>query len=147
MAQNTIASLSPGDRIKLHLEIRLQDGTIALSSFDGEPMHLALGDGTLVPALEQLIGELKAEDDAHFLVDGCGLFGPRDEANIHWLPADDFPDAMDRSPGTLIAFSTPGGQETAGIVLETEPERIRVDFNHPLAGAPLQLRIKIIETA
>lgn len=133
--------------IKLHLEIRLQDGTEALSSFDGEPMVLTLGDGTLTPELERLIGDLKEGDDERFLVDGTDLFGVRDEANVHWLPTSDFPDTIDRSPGTLVAFSTPGGQETAGIVLETESDRVRVDFNQPLAGRPLLIRAKIIESA
>lgn len=138
--------MKTGDLIKLHLEIRLQDGTEALSSFDGEPVTLALGDGTLAPELERLIGGLKAGDDERFLVDGSDLFGLRDETNVHWLPADDFPDAMERSPGTLVAFSTPGGQEAAGIVIETESDRVRVDFNQPLAGRALQIRVKIIET-
>lgn len=142
-----ISDRSPGARIRLHLEIRLQDGTEVLSSFDGEPIAVTVGDGTLAPELERLIGELKAGDDERFLVDGSDLYGPRDEANQHWIPASAFPDDIDRTPGTVVAFSTPGGQETAGIVLEAEPERVRVDLNHPLSGRSLLIRVAIIEVA
>jgi len=128
----------------LHLEIRLDDGTEALSTFGDEPLDLRLGDGTLAPGLEGLLLGLGpgAVEDLH--AHGDQLYGPRLEEKIHWLQQDRFPPGLTPSPGQVIAFEAPGGQETAGQVLELRGDRVRVDFNHPLSGRALQIRVEIL---
>ena len=136
--------IQPGSRVRLHLEILLADGTPALSSLGEEPMELTLGDGTLAPGLEDLLMGLDAGADERILADGSELYGPRDETKTHWLPRSDFPPRLALNRGHVIAFDAPGGQEVAGILVETEPDRVRVDFNHPLAGRSLQIRAQIL---
>lgn len=139
--------IQPGSRVRLHLEILLADGTPALSSFGEEAMEVILGDGTLVPGLEDLLIGLHEGADERILADGAELYGPRDDTKTHWLPRSDFPRELDLVRGQVVAFDTPGGQEIAGILLETEPDRIRVDFNHPLAGRSLQIRAQVLSVA
>lgn len=79
-----------GSRVKLHLRICLADGTVALSSFGEDALELTLGDGTLVPGLERLMG-LRTGADQRFAADGSELYGRRDDANIHWIDRNDFP--------------------------------------------------------
>lgn len=133
-----------GSRVRLHLEILLADGTPALSSFGEEAMEVTLGDGTLAPGLEDLLMELDTGADERILADGSELYGPRDETKTHWLPRSDFPPELNLVRGQVVAFEAPGGQEVAGILVETEPDRVRVDFNHPLAGRSLQIRARIL---
>lgn len=140
-------SIRPGSRVRLHLEILFADGTEALTSFEGDAVELTLGDGTLAPGLENLLIGLQAGDDERILADGSELFGPREEANIHWLPRSDFPADRDLAGGQLIAFETPGRQEIAGVLLEADRDRVRVDFNHPLSGRSLQIRAQIVAVA
>ena len=52
----------PGSQVTLHLAIRLEDGTEALSTFDEDPVELQMGDGTLQPGLELALYGLKAGD-------------------------------------------------------------------------------------
>lgn len=139
--------IQTGSRVRLHLEILLSDGTLALSSFDEDALDLTVGDGTLVPALEDLLMGLQSGADERILADGSGLYGPREESKIHWLPRSDFQPELDLVPGQVIAFETPGGQELAGILVETDADRVRVDFNHPLAGRSLQIRANIISVS
>ena len=136
--------IRPGSRIRLHLEICLADGTRALSSFGEEAMELVLGDGTLVPGLETLLVGLHPGADERFLADGSELYGPRDDAKIHWISRTDFPRDLEPAPGRVVAFEAPGGQEVAGMVLELEGERVKVDFNHPFAGRSLRIRAQIL---
>lgn len=140
----TQTRLRPGSRVLLHLEIMLADGTLVLSSFDGDPLDLTLGDGTLAPGFEDLLIGLKPGTDERFLADGSELYGSRDEANIHWLPRSDFPADLRLEPGQVISFETPGGQEIAGILLEANAGRVRLDFNHPLSGRSLQIRARVL---
>jgi len=136
-----------GSRVRLHLEIMLSDGTEALSSFGGDAMELTLGDGTLGPKLEALLIGLEAGADERFFADGTDLYGPRQETNIHWLPRSGFPRNSDLKSGQLVAFDTPGGDEIAGVLLDTEKDRVKVDFNHPLSGRALQIRAQVISVS
>ena len=136
-----------GSKVRLHLEILLSDGTEALSSFGGDAMELILGDGTLGPKLEGLLIGLEAGADERILANGTDLYGPREEANIHWLPRSGFPANSSLKSGQLVAFDTPGGQEIAGVLLETEEDRVKVDFNHPLSGRSLQIRAQVISVS
>ncbi|MCU0836562.1 MAG: FKBP-type peptidyl-prolyl cis-trans isomerase [Chromatiaceae bacterium] len=140
----TATVVTPGCGLRLHLEIRLPDGTAAISTFGEEPLELRLGDGTLVPALEQLLLGLTEGSETHLLADGSDLYGPREEGKVHWMARSDFPADMDPAPGQVLAFDTPGGHETAGAVLAVDGERVQVDFNHPLSGRPLAIRVQIL---
>jgi FKBP-type peptidyl-prolyl cis-trans isomerase SlpA len=136
-----------GARVRLHLAIRLQDGTEALSTFGEEPLALTIGDGTLAPGLEALLEGTASGEEKRLVADGRTLFGERIDEKIHWLPRGDFPAALAPEPGQVVAFETPGGEETAGLVLAVEGDRVQVDFNHPLAGRLLQIELQILDVA
>jgi FKBP-type peptidyl-prolyl cis-trans isomerase SlpA len=137
-------TIGPGSRITLHLEIRLPDGTTALSTRGEDPLAVTLGDGTLTAGLEALLLGQTVGVEERFLVNGDDLYDPRDPDNIHWLPLADFPPDQPTEPGQVVAFDTPGGHELAGIVLEVGADRVRVDLNHPLSGKPLDIRVQIL---
>ena len=135
--------IGPGSHTELQLEIRLQDGTLALSAWGDDALTLTLGDGTLTPGLEALLVDLSPGVETRILVSGEDIYGPHDPDNIHWLPRSDFAPELAATPGQVIAFETPGGHELAGLVLASDPERVQVDLNHPLAGRSLNIRILI----
>ena len=138
------SAVGPGSRISLHLEIRLPDGTTALSTRGEDPLAVTLGDGTLTAGLEALLAGLTVGVEARFLVDGDDIYGAHSPDNIHWLPLAEFPPGQATEPWQVVAFDTPGGHELAGVVLEVSAERVRVDLNHPLSGKPLDIRVQIL---
>ncbi len=136
--------ITPGRAVVLHLEIRFHDGFVALSTFDDQPIACTIGDGSLSPGLEDALIGLAAGADTHILASGSDLFGSRDEDNIRWMERDEFPAESPPQPGQVVAFETPGGHETSGVILEQEADRVRVDFNHPFAGRALTLRVAVL---
>jgi FKBP-type peptidyl-prolyl cis-trans isomerase SlpA len=136
--------VAPGRSVEMHLEVRFADGFLALSTLDGEPVRCTIGDGTLTPGLEETLMGLQAGSDTHVVGHGSELFTPYDESNIHWMERSDFPPQIQPEPGLLVAFETPGGHETSGVILATEPERVQVDFNHPFAGRSLTIRVRVL---
>jgi FKBP-type peptidyl-prolyl cis-trans isomerase SlpA len=139
--------LAPGRAVELHLEVRFQDGFVALSTFDAEPVACTVGDGTLTPALESTLLGLAPGSETYVVAHGSELFSPYDEANIHWMERGDFPSEIEPIPGLVVAFETPGGHETSGVVLGVEAERVQVDFNHPFAGRSLTIRVRVLSVA
>jgi FKBP-type peptidyl-prolyl cis-trans isomerase SlpA len=142
-----IPAISRGRSVSLHLEVRFEDGFVALSSFADEPIRCTIGDGTLTPGVEAILDGLVPGAEETFLADGSELFGPYDPENLHWMDLVEFPSSLDPIPGQVIAFETPGGHETSAVVIERAGERVRVDFNHPFAGRSLTLRVKVLSVA
>jgi FKBP-type peptidyl-prolyl cis-trans isomerase SlpA len=134
----------PGAKVCLHLALHLEDGTEVLSTFDNEPLALTLGDGTLAPGLESLLVGLAVGTDTEVLAEGEAVYGAHDPALVHDLPRSDLPTGFAPTVGQVIAFGTPGGQETPGTVLAVAGEQVKVDFNHPLARRWLRVRIQLL---
>lgn len=139
--------LAPGRAVELHLEVRFEDGFIALSTFDAEPIACTIGDGTLTAELESTLIGLEAGSETYVVAHGSELFSPYDDTNIHWMERGDFPPDIAPEPGLVIAFQTPGGHETSGVILERNADRVRVDFNHPFAGRSLTIRVRVLSVA
>ncbi len=131
-------------RVTLHLSITLDDGTEALSSFDAEPLIFTMGDGTLAPKLEALLLGLSVGVDTLLLAEGAAVFGPVDPGLVQDLPRGELPAGCAPTPGQVIVFDTPGGQETPGMVVAVSDQQVRVDFNHPLARRGLRVRAQVV---
>ena len=136
--------IGPQSRVTLHLSLTLEDGTEVLSTFDDEPLSFTMGDGTLAPGLEEMLLDLPAGADTRLLAEGAAIFGAPDPELVHELPVADLPADFTAEPGQVIAFSTPGDQETPGTVLAVTDQHVRVDFNHPLAHRGLHARVQVL---
>jgi FKBP-type peptidyl-prolyl cis-trans isomerase SlpA len=138
-------SITSDSKVVMHFRITLEDGTEADSSYGEEPMRFQIGDGTLSEGLEAVLLGLSVGARQTFLLSPEQAFGYPDTANIHELPRSDFSREMMLEPGVIIGFETPSGEELPGMVLEADEEKVKVDFNHPLAGRHLEFEVEILE--
>ncbi|HSH29214.1 MAG TPA: peptidylprolyl isomerase [Thiohalobacter sp.] len=134
-----------GCRVTLHVRIRTADERVVEDTFDEAPLELVMGDGTLHPNLELGLYGMRAGQEQTLTLSSRQAFGERDPAMVHWLPRTDFPAEIAPEPGLIIGFTTPEGEEIPGAVLEVEAGRVKVDFNHPLAGKPIHFDAKILK--
>lgn len=138
------AVIAPGRTVTLHLDVRFQDGFVALSTQDEEPLTCTIGDGTLTEALESTLMGLAVGSDTHIVGQGSELFSPYDESNIHWMDRSEFPPGIAPARGLVVGFQTPGGHETSGVIQEVEAQRVQVDFNHPFSGRSVTIRVRVL---
>ncbi len=144
IANDPGAAIAPGRTVTLHLEVRFQDGFVALSTLGEEPLTCTIGDGTLTAELESTLMGLAVGSDTHIIGQGSELFSPYDASNIHWMDRSEFPPDITPARGLVVGFETPGGHETSGVILEVEAQRVRVDFNHPFAGQSVTVRVRVL---
>lgn len=137
-------SIRSGARVRLHYALSHADGTGIDSTLDDDPLEFVIGDGTIAPNLEQLLLGMTAGRSERILLGPGEAFGPRDEGNVHAMPRSDFGD-LELSEGNLVSFALPNGDEIAGEVKRVDADTVEVDFNHPLAGLPLQFYVEILE--
>lgn len=132
-------------KVVMHYRISLEDGTVADSTWeDNAPIAFTVGDGSLLPALEQLLFGLGPGAREQFHLSPDQGFGYKDTANIHDMPRDDFDPQMPLEPGMVIGFSLPNGEELPGMVLEVNEAFVRVDFNHPFSGHELKVEVEVL---
>ena len=134
--------------LTLHYRLAKQGGEDIVTTFNGNPATLMLGQGQLAPFLEERL--LGMEEGAHqtFNLAPDQAFGERTAELIQpvsraTLDENSVPGA-DYQVGELIDFAAPKGGRFAGVLRELGEESALFDFNHPLAGQSLQFEVKLI---
>ena len=131
--------------VTLHLSLMLEDGTVAESTFDDEPLTFTMGDGTLVRGLELGLYGLRPGDKQRLMLRPEQAFGMRDPGKVHHLSRADFGTDIELQPGLIVGFETLAGEELPGTVLSLDDDSVVVDFNHPLAGRNIIFDVEIID--
>lgn len=134
--------------VTLHFELALADvpegGERRIDgTAPGSPARFMMGDGSLLPSFEARLLGLRQGVKAVFELPPSEAFGEAEEGNIRALPRSDFAD-MALEPGLLVSFAAPDG-ELPGLVRELTGEQVLVDFNHPLAGRPIEFSVEIVK--
>ncbi len=140
-------TIEPNSLVTLHYRITLEDGTVADDTWeDDAPLTFTIGDGTMLPRLEEsLIGLAEGREES-LLLSPEQAFGHPDSENVHQLDLADFD--MPPEPGQIIGFTTPNDEEIPGMVIAVEDGeggQVTVNFNHPFAGHTLKFDIQILK--
>lgn len=138
------------DRIKadslvtLHYRLATAEDVALVSTFDGTPATLQLGNGELAPTLEACLEGLALGEHHTFLLEAEQAFGPHSPELIQRFARADLPDSEQLEPMAMIEFSGPDGMTITGLVRELDAEGALIDFNHPLAGKPVRFEVEIV---
>ena len=136
--------IRPGSRVKLHFSITLEDGMVAESTFDDDPIEVVIGQGDLHEGLERALYGLKTGTSRSMDISPEQGFGRPDPDARHLLSRDEFPPDLDVEPGVIVLFTTPAGDEVPGTILRVDGNELEVDFNHPLAGRKINFSVEIL---
>ena len=102
------------------------------------PAPVIVGAGFLVPGLDKLLIEMKIGEKRDVAVKPEEGFGQRNAALVRTVPGRMFKQVP--APGQLVDFG-----DMRGRVQSVSAGRVRVDFNHPLAGKTLKYEIEVKE--
>jgi FKBP-type peptidyl-prolyl cis-trans isomerase SlyD len=120
------------------------DGEELDSSKDAGPLQFLAGYDNIVPGLEREMVGMKIGESKDVLVlpeDGYGEF---DEDAFMEVPRSEFPSDMELEEGLELGVSDEDGQHQIAFVESFDEKVVRLDFNHPLAGAELQFNVKVV---
>ncbi len=130
----------------MHVDIKLMDGSVADSTRTShKPARIVMGDGSLSAGFEQQLMGLQAGEKKAFNLAPDDAYGMPNPANFHKVPRDQFPATLDLENGLIIEFERMGGEPVPGVIRSFDDETATVDFNHPLAGQELYIRVEIVE--
>jgi FKBP-type peptidyl-prolyl cis-trans isomerase SlyD len=138
--------------VTLTYELRNKDdkGEVIQKVDDTRPFIHLFGNGTLLPAFEENLSGLQAEEEFSFHLNAGEAYGNRTDDAILMLKKELFEidgkiDDAIVAVGKMITMQDENGNPVDGFVLEIKDDSILMDFNHPLAGEDLYFSGKIAE--
>ena len=106
-----------------------------------KPIPIIVGGNHLLPAIEEAIVGLEEGDSKTVEVDSKNAFGSRNRQLIQLIPLKEFKkQGMTPVPGMKIS-----SEGTTGKILTVNGGRVKVDFNHELAGKDLIFDVDVVE--
>lgn len=134
---------------KLFLDI---DGEKELQeeATEAQPMKYIHGMGLMLPEFENNLFGKKEGDQINFTLTPDKAYGEIREDLIFDLPKDVFFNAEGKfdetvvKEGEIVPMMDNEGNKLNGLILEVGNDKIKIDFNHPMAGDTLHFEVKIL---
>ena len=140
-----MAEAKLGDTVKIHFTGKLQDQTVIETSKDRGPLEFKIGEGDVIPGLEQGIIGMAAGDKKTIAVAPEDGFGQRKEDLVVDLNKSEFPEDVEFAVGAYLNIESSDGKEFQAKVIDIKEEMVTLDANHPLAGATINYDVELLE--
>ncbi len=119
-------------------------------TYGGEPLTFIYGNGMMIPKFEEYIANLKAEDKFSFTLLPTEAYGEITaeavvDVNKSIFEVDGKVDAELLKLGNAIPMKDSNGGRLDGIVKEVTEDKVKMDFNHPMAGKTLYFEGDVVE--
>lgn len=123
----------------------LVNGEVLDSSDQAGPLQFLAGRGNIIPGLESAMMNLKIGESKEVVVQPKDGYGEFDEEAFGDVPRTDFPADMKLEEGLELRVTGEDGHDQMAVVDSFSDDTVRLDFNHPLAGAELHFSVKVID--
>jgi FKBP-type peptidyl-prolyl cis-trans isomerase SlyD len=133
------------DGLVVSIEYKLTvDSEILDSSDDAGPLQFLAGYGNIVPGLEREMIGMKIGESKDVVVEPADGYGEFDEEAFMDVPRNEFPSDLKIEEGVELNVTDEDGENQYARVESINADSVRLDFNHPLAGAELYFIVKVV---
>jgi len=132
------------DRVRVHYEGSLEDGTVFDSTHQRGPLELVLGSGTAVPGFEHAVVGMKPGEKKRVKLAPREAFGLTNRQARARLDRDNLPDGLKPHVGQRLSWTNEKGQPVQVTVTKITDNAVIIDTNHPLAGKTIFFEIELI---
>lgn len=120
------------------------DGETIDSSQGREPLEFLQGAGNIIPGLEDELYGMEIGETKNVIVAAEDGYGELDPDAFIDVPREQFPPEIPLEVGVQLQLQDGNGQVMMARIDTVEADRVRLDFNHPLAGKELIFDVKIV---
>ncbi|OGN56199.1 MAG: hypothetical protein A3D96_01945 [Chlamydiae bacterium RIFCSPHIGHO2_12_FULL_44_59] len=133
-----------GRQVSLEYTLFLSDGTQVDSNVGEDPLVFVHGSHQVFPALEVALTGLKPGDTKQILLQAEEAYGPVLSEAYKEVEIETIPEKY-RYAGAVLGVQDPAGGVYPIRVHEVRPDKVVLDFNHPLAGQSLRFDVKVVD--
>ena len=130
-----------GDIFDLSSKEKAEEEGLDTSQMDFEPIPVLVGEEYVIPGFEDAVKSMEVGDEKEFTVSPEEGYGDRKSENIETYPEKEF----NRQDVNVAVGDTLMVGRRQGRVISKGSGRVRIDFNHPLAGKELEYWVEIVE--
>ncbi len=118
------------------------EGQLVESTNGGEPLAFIYGVGMMIPAFEANLVGLAIGDTFAFGIPAAEAYGEYDDTALVEVPKEIFehdgkiPDGL-LEVGNVLPLQDQEGNRMQGMVAWVGLDKVKLDFNHPMAGVNL----------
>ena len=134
-----------GDRVKVHFEGYLEDGTVFGSSMDDEPFEFTIGEKNMLPGFENAVIGMQKGDTKTITLPPRDAYGDYIEKLVSVMERSGFPQEINLEIGKRLRVRTQDGNYKMVTVKDFTEDSIVLDENDPLAGKTLTFKIELVE--
>jgi len=121
------------------------DGELIDSTDEGEALVFIQGYNSIITGLETSLYGLEMGSTRPVRVPAADAYGDYDLENITSIPISEFPEHIDLEPGLELEMEDNDGEIVFAKVISIGKSRVKMDFNHPLAGKDLDFDVTILD--
>ncbi len=145
MKRDVMAQAHEGDKVKVHYEGKLSDGTVFDSSRDREPLEFKLGEHAVIPGFESAVMGMNEGESKEFSISPDEAYGQRRDELVAQVNRSQIPESIDPKNGMILQVKNQEGATTNVTVTDVSDDTVTLDGNHPLAGKELNFEIELVE--
>lgn len=134
-----------GDTVLIDFTLRLENGTVVGTTLDSDPVEIVVGEGDVIYGIEKAIVGMQEGRQQTLIIQSQDAFGPYQDNLIQEIDKSCIPQAARLVAGQVIELEGDNDDPILATVLEINPETIKVDANHQLAGKNVIVDLRIIE--
>lgn len=120
------------------------DGEELDSSKNAGPLQFLAGHDNIVTGLEREMIGMKIGESKDVVVAPADGYGEFDDEAYMEVPRSEFPEDMEVELGMELGVTDEDGNHQMAFIESFDDENVRLDFNHPLAGAELHFNVKVV---
>ncbi len=140
-----MVDIKDGDIVEIFFEGKLEDGTVFDKTDEKEPLKIKIGEGKILPAVENTIKEMKVGESKEVVVEPEDAFGPYIDELVADIPRSAINPDLKLELGMVLIIKLPTGKRYPARVIDIKDDSVKIDLNHPLAGKRLIFLITLVK--
>lgn len=110
---------------------------------DYKPLEFRVGEGKVVDGLDEAVREMEVGEERTVEVNPERAFGEYDEEKVVEIARRDLEERSDVTAESGELIKAENGE--TGWITDVTEETVTVDFNHELAGLPVEFEVKLLD--
>jgi peptidylprolyl isomerase len=133
-----------GDKVKVHYNGTLEDGTVFDTTSGREPFEFTLGNGEVISGFDQAVEGMAVGEKQQVSLKPDEAFGEYHEDLVLEVSRSQLPEDIDPHVGMALQAKDPEGNVTRMNIIKVSDEIVTLDSNHPMAGKKVNFEIKLV---
>lgn len=129
-----------GEVFDLTVEDQAEKEGLDTEGMNFDPINVLIGENFVIEGLEEALKDMEVGEEKEVEIPAEKAYGERDSDRLETFPEKAFEkQGVQVRPGEQLMI---GGER--GRVISKGSGRVKIDFNHPLAGKDLEYWVKIV---